>query len=122
MNFNGIIVGAAVFLIIGICHPIVIKMEYHWGKQSWWVLALAGVLFSVASLFVENTTVATIIGAAAFSCFWGIHEILSQEMRVLRGWFPENPKRSAYYQRRREELGKLEQYPSHKHLKEKVKD
>ena len=45
MNYNGIILGAAVFLIIGICHPIVIKMEYHWGKQSWWVLAVAGVLF-----------------------------------------------------------------------------
>ncbi|MBR4841516.1 MAG: DUF4491 family protein, partial [Bacteroidaceae bacterium] len=42
MYFSGIIVGAAVFLIIGICHPIVIKMEYYWGKKSWWVLALAG--------------------------------------------------------------------------------
>ena len=31
MLFNGIIVGAAVFLIIGICHPIVIKLEYHLG-------------------------------------------------------------------------------------------
>ena len=31
MNYNGIIIGAAVFLSIGICHPLVIKMEYHWG-------------------------------------------------------------------------------------------
>ncbi len=120
MNFNGIIVGAAVFLIIGICHPIVIKMEYYWGKQSWWVLAVAGVLFCIASLFVGNIVFATIIGAAAFSCFWGIHEILAQEMRVLRGWFPENPKRSAYYEMRRKKLGQLDKYPSHKHLKEKV--
>lgn len=101
MNLNGIIVGAAVFLIIGICHPIVIKMEYYWGKQSWWVLALAGVLFSVISLFVESLIMSTIIGAAAFSCFWGIHEIIAQEKRVLRGWFPENPKRKDYYKRRR---------------------
>lgn len=101
MNLNGIIVGAAVFLIIGICHPIVIKMEYYWGKQSWWVLALAGVIFSVISLFVENLIISTIIGAAAFSCFWGIHEIIAQEKRVLRGWFPENPKRKDYYNRRR---------------------
>ena len=89
MNFGGIIVGAAVFLIIGICHPIVIKMEYHWGKKSWWVLALAGCVFGVASLFVADMIGATILGAAAFSCFWGIHEILAQEMRVLRGWFPK---------------------------------
>ena len=120
MNFNGIIVGAAVFAIIGICHPIVIKMEYQWGKQSWWVLLVAGLAFAVGSLFVHSTVGATIMGAAAFSCFWGIHEILSQEMRVLRGWFPENPKRAAYYARRRKTLGELEKYPSHKRLKEKV--
>ena len=120
MNFSGIIVGAAVFAIIGICHPIVIKMEYWWGKQSWWVLLLAGMAFATVSLFVSSTVGATILGAAAFSCFWGIHEILAQEMRVLRGWFPENPRRSAYYAHRRQCLGELEKYPSHKHLKEKV--
>ena len=121
MNFGGIIVGAAVFLIIGICHPIVIKMEYHWGKKSWWVLALAGCVFVVASLFVADMIGATILGAAAFSCFWGIHEILAQEMRVLRGWFPENPKRHAYYEWRRQELEDLGKFPSHKNLQGKLK-
>ena len=101
MFFSGIIVGAAVFLIIGICHPIVIKMEYYWGKKSWWVLALAGTIFAVASLFFSNLVVSTIIGAAAFSRYWGILEIFAQEKRVLRGWFPENPKRADYYARLR---------------------
>ena len=122
MNFNGIIVGAAVFLIIGICHPIVIKMEYHWGKRSWWVLLLAGLAFSAASLFVWDAVGSTILGAAAFSCFWGIHEILSQEMRVIRGWFPENPKRHDYYERRRKELGDVGKYPKHERINEKVED
>ena len=121
MNFNGIIVGAAVFLIIGICHPVVIKMEYYWGKKSWWVLLVAGLAFSAASLFVWNAVGSTVLGAAAFSCFWGIHEILSQEMRVIRGWFPENPKRHAYYERRRTELGDIGKYPSHERLKEKTR-
>ena len=121
MNFGGIIVGAAVFLIIGICHPIVIKMEYHWGKQSWWVLCLAGCLFAAASLFAKGMILSTILGAAAFSCFWGIHELLSQEMRVLRGWFPENPKRHSYYERRRQELKDLGKFPSHQNLREKIK-
>ena len=101
MNITGIVVGAAVFLIIGICHPIVIKMEYYWGKKSWWVLALAGTIFAATSLFISNTTVSTIIGAAAFSCYWGILELFAQEKRVLRGWFPENPKRADYYARLR---------------------
>lgn len=104
MYFEGIIVGAAVFLIIGICHPIVIKLEYHYGKQSWWVMALAGAIFACASLFVANTVLSTVLGAAAFSCFWGIHEIITQEKRVLKRWFPENPKRSEYYAQKRKEL------------------
>jgi hypothetical protein len=120
MNFNGILVGAAVFLIIGICHPIVIKMEYHWGKKSWWALFVAGLVFSALSLFVSGTVGSTILGAAAFSCFWGIHEILAQEMRVLRGWFPENPRRHDYYVRRRAELGDIGPYPGHRSLKKKI--
>ena len=50
MNFNGIIIGAAVFLSIGICHPLVIRMEYHWGKQSWWIWLVAGLALSAISL------------------------------------------------------------------------
>jgi hypothetical protein len=46
---------------------------------------------------------------------------MQQEMRVLRGWFPENPKRHEYYERRRKELGDiLKEGPSHNHLKEKM--
>ncbi len=104
MNINGIIVGAAVFLIIGLCHPLVIKMEYHWGKQSWWLLALGGTVFAVASVLVSNLVVSTILGAAAFSFYWGILEIFAQEKRVLKGWFPENPERSEYYARKRQEM------------------
>ena len=98
MNFSGIIVGAATFLIIGICHPIVIKMEYHWGKNSWWLLLAVGLAFAAASIFIENDVFATVVGAAAFSCFWGILEMFEQEKRVLKGWFPENPARHGYYE------------------------
>jgi len=121
MNYSGIIVGAAVFMIIGIFHPIVIKMEYYWGKKSWWALALAGIVLVACSILTDNVIFSTILGAGAFSSFWGIHELFSQEMRILRGWFPENPKRAAYYEKRRRELSNLEQYPSHKNLKEKTR-
>lgn len=104
MNFNGIIVGAAVFLSIGICHPLVIRMEYRWGKQSWWAWLLAGLLFSGLSLLVRNDIVSIVLGGFAFCCFWGIHEMFLQEKRVLRGWFPENPARHAYYEARRKEM------------------
>lgn len=103
MNFSGIIVGAAVFLSIGICHPAVIKMEYKWGKQSWWIWLVVGIICVGASLFVKNPIISTIIGGFAFSCFWAIHEMFLQEKRVLKGWFPENPGRHAYYEKKRKE-------------------
>ncbi len=104
MNFNGIIVGAAVFFSIGICHPAVIKMEYHLGRKCWRMWLVAGLLFCGLSLLIENDTLSTIVGGFAFSCLWGIGEVLMQEKRVLRGWFPENPKRHDYYEKRRKEL------------------
>lgn len=93
MNFSGIIVGLATFLIIGIFHPIVIKAEFYFGKRCWWVFALAGIIFSILSLFICNLVWSTITGVTAFSCFWSIHELFEQEKRVKRGWFPANPKR-----------------------------
>ena len=106
MNYNGILVGTAVFLSIGICHPAVIKMEYHLGKRSWWIWLVVGLLFAGTSLFVPNQTVSTILGGFAFSCFWGIREMHQQEKRVLRGWFPENPKRRDYYESLRRNKGR----------------
>ena len=108
MNYSGILIGACVFLSIGICHPAVIKMEYKWGKNSWWIWLVAGLALSVVSLLIDNNTVSIIIGGFAFCCLWGIHEMFLQEKRVLRGWFPENPERHEYHERRRKEMqGKL---------------
>jgi len=101
MNFSGILVGAAVFLAIGIFHPLVIKLEYELGRKGWWILLVIGLSCAIASLLVKDLIVSTILGAFAFSGFWGIHEMFLQEKRVLRGWFPENPKRHAYYEAKR---------------------
>lgn len=93
MNFEGIAVGLATFLIIGIFHPIVIKAEYHFGKRCWWFFLLAGVAFACLSLFINSLVWSTIVGVTAFSCFWSIHELIEQDKRVGKGWFPANPKR-----------------------------
>ena len=45
-----------------------------------------------------RTSSGAILGGFAFSCLWGILEMHQQEKRVLRGWFPENPKRHEYYE------------------------
>lgn len=91
MHFQGVIIGLASFLIIGIFHPLVIKAEYYYGQKSKWWFAAAGVILAVASLLVGDTVVSALLGVAAFSCFWSIKEIKEQEQRVARGWFPRNP-------------------------------
>lgn len=93
MNFEGIIIGAATFLIIGIFHPIVIKAEYHFGKGCWWAFLLAGAGFLALSLFLKDTTLSTLAGVVAFSSFWSILELFHQEKRVQKGWFPKKPGR-----------------------------
>ena len=93
MNFSGILVGLATFLIIGVFHPIVIKAEYHFGKGCWWVFLLIGLGFAALSLFIENSILSTICGVTAFSCLWSIFELFEQEKRVKKGWFPSKRKR-----------------------------
>lgn len=95
MNFSGIIIGLCTFLIIGVCHPLVIKAEYHLGKGCWWLFLLAGIGFAALSLFVDSMVWSTISGVAAFSSFWSILELFEQEKRVKRGWFPANPRKQS---------------------------
>jgi hypothetical protein len=91
MNFTGIIIGLATFLIIGVFHPIVIKAEYYLGTRCWWMFLLAGIIFGAISLIISNLIVSTILGVTAFSCFWSILELKEQKERVRKGWFPAGP-------------------------------
>lgn len=100
MNFLGLIIAVATFLVIGIFHPIVIKSEYHLGTRCWWVFLVAGVAFIVASLFTANDVLSPILGVVGCSCLWSILELFEQKKRVERGWFPMNPKREKEYSRK----------------------
>ena len=98
MYFTGIIIAVSTFLIIGIFHPIVIKAEYYTGTRLWWVFLLVGIASIVAALFIENTIISAIIGVFGASALWGIGELFAQRKRVLKGWFPKNPKRLEDYE------------------------
>lgn len=90
MQFNGLIIGILVFLIIGIFHPIVIKAEYYFTKKIWPAFLIMGIIFSVVSLFCKNDIVSILLGTLGFTCFWSIKELFEQEERVKKGWFPKN--------------------------------
>lgn len=91
LNTDGIIIGIASFLIIGVFHPIVIKCEYYFTKKVWPIFLILGIIFAAASLYIKSTDISAIVGVIGFSCFWSIGEIFNQEKRVEKGWFPRNP-------------------------------
>lgn len=92
MNYEGLIIGIATFLIIGVFHPIVIKAEYYFGVRCWWVFMITGIVGVAGSLFVDGTILSTLLGVFAFSSFWSIGELFEQRERVRKGWFPKREK------------------------------
>lgn len=97
MNLTGLIIAAGTFLIIGIFHPIVIKVEYYHGTRPWWLFLLFGIICICSSLCIEQTVLSSIVGVAGASSLWAIGELFEQKKRVERGWFPLNPKRKNEY-------------------------
>lgn len=97
MYFTGIIIALCTFLIIGLFHPIVIKTEYYTGTRLWWLFLLAGIAAMTTALFVANVMLSSILGVFGASSLWAIGELFEQRRRVLRGWFPKNPKRQNEY-------------------------
>lgn len=92
-RLEGLFIGLATFLIIGLFHPLVIKGEYYFGeKVKWWFL-VAGIVFLILSLSVDSIIWSALLGVTSFSCFWSILEIKEQVERVKKGWFPANPAR-----------------------------
>lgn len=96
-HLSGLVIGLGTFLIIGLFHPIVIKSEYYFGTRCWWWFALLGVTMCALSLLVDDIMWSTLAGVVGFSSFWSILEIFEQRQRVIKGWFPMNPRRASEY-------------------------
>ncbi len=93
MNYEGLLLGVATFVVIGVFHPIVIKTHYYFGTRPWWVFLLLGIGCAVAALFIASIFWSALCGIVGFSSLWTIKELFEQEERVKKGWFPDNPKR-----------------------------
>ena len=89
MNYSGLILGVATFLLIGVFHVIVVKGEYYFSKKIWPLFLATG----ITSLFISSSVISSLIAVFGISCLWSIRELFEQEDRVKKGWFPKNPKR-----------------------------
>ena len=97
-HIGGIVIGICTFLIIGLFHPVVVKAEYYWGTRCWWIFLVLGILGIAGSVWIEDILISSLLGVFSFSSFWTIKELFEQRERVLKGWFPMNPKRKAEYE------------------------
>ena len=93
INLTGFIVGLASFLIIMISRYSCILGEYYFTKKIWIVFLLIGLTSVALSLLINSIILSAIIGIFGFAYLWGIMEVIEQEQRVAKGWFPKNPKR-----------------------------
>ncbi len=98
MFFTGIIIAVSTFLVIGMCHPLVIKTEYYTGTRLWWLFLIGGLAAIAGALFTENVIFSSLLGVVGASLLWSIGELFEQRKRVLKGWFPMNPKRRHEYE------------------------
>ena len=93
MNYSGLILGEATFLLIGVFHVIVVKGEYYFSKKIWPLFLATGIASLFISLFISSPVISSLIAVFGISCLWSIRELFEQEDRVKKGWFPKNPKR-----------------------------
>ena len=97
LHYTGITIAVITFLIIGLCHPLVIKMEYYSGTKYWWTFLIVGLLCICCAFLIGNVYLSSTLGVLGASLLWGIGELFSQKKRVKKGWFPMNPKRAHEY-------------------------
>ena len=97
LHFTGVIIAICTFFVIGLFHPLVIKVEYYTGTRYWWVFLLLGLASVFGAFFVADVFLSAIIGVVGASLLWSIGELFAQKRRVERGWFPMNPKRKDEY-------------------------
>lgn len=98
LYFTGIVIAVSCFLIIGLFHPIVIKAEYYTGTRYWWVFLVVGILCVAAAMFIKDSVASSVLGIFGASSLWSIKELFEQRDRVMKGWFPMNPKRKNEYE------------------------
>ncbi len=82
MQYAGIIVGTYTFIMIGVLHVAVVKIERVIGSHIWpWFVAL-GLILGVASLMVDDVMTSALLGVSCFLFAWSGPELRKQRERV----------------------------------------
>ncbi len=82
MQFAGIIVGIYTFIMIGVLHFAVVKIEQVIGSQIWPWFVVLGLVFGVASVMVSDVLSSALLGVSGFLFAWSGPELKKQKERV----------------------------------------
>lgn len=97
-HLAGLMLGLFTFIIIGVFHPLVIKGEYYLGHRICaWLFLLLALISGAASMISDDIITQSLLAVISFSSLWSIGEVKQQRQRVLKGWFPMNPRRKKEY-------------------------
>lgn len=91
LNLDGLIAGLATWLIIWATRYACIKGEYYFRRKFRYVFLAFGIAGVIAGLLSNQLVVSAVLSIFGFANLWGIHEVIEQEERVSKGWYPRKP-------------------------------
>ncbi len=100
IQLSGLIIGAVAFGSIALGRYLTIKGEYYFTRRFWIVFLILGGLLLLLALVTPHFLVSASCSILGFTFLWGIGEVIEQEKRVQKGWFPENPNRKKFKKKR----------------------
>ena len=86
MQFAGVMLGLITFIMIGVLHVAVVKIERIWGSQLWPAFVILGLLLGLWSLFVDDVFISALLGVNGFLFAWSGPELKKQKERVEHGY------------------------------------
>ena len=82
MQFAGIVLGVYTFVMIGILHVGVVKIEKEIGSHIWPGFVVLGIVFGALSLYTDDVLVSALLGVSGFLFAWSGPELKKQKERV----------------------------------------
>jgi len=93
LNMDGLLAGAATWFTIWATRYACIKGEYFFRRKFRYVFLAFGIAGVLAGLFVNHLLISAVLSIFGFANLWGIHEVIEQEERVAKGWYPRKPEK-----------------------------
>ena len=93
MSYDGVLVAGGTLAIFAVSRWSCIAGEYYFSKRIWVLFLVIGLAAIVFAIQVDNLVGASLLSVLGFCYLWGIGEVVAQEKRVEKGWYPRNPKR-----------------------------